>query len=82
MTNIYDQTYEMELTDLQDMLVDIQNTLISNYTIKDEIWKYHPGNENFVNPIKEYDEISFQIKHLEKEISEIELKILHLSSVN
>ena len=28
MTNIYDQTYEMELTDLQDMLVDIQNTLI------------------------------------------------------
>lgn len=82
MTNIYDQTYEMELTDLQDMLVDIQNTLISNYTIKDEIWRYHPGNENFVNPIKEYDEISLQIEKLEKQVSEIELKILHLSSAN
>lgn len=82
MTNIYDQTYEMELTDLQDMLVDIQNVLISNHTIKNEIWRYHPGNENFVNPIKEYDEISLQIERLEKQISEIELKILHLNLAN
>lgn len=82
MTNIYEQTYEMELNDLQDMLVDIQNTLISNYTIKDEIWRYHPANEKFVNPIKEYDEISSQIENLEKKISEIELKILHLNSSN
>ena len=82
MTNIYNQTYEMELTDLQDMLVDIQNTLISNYTIKDEIWRYHPGNENFVNPIKEYDEIISQIEKFEKQSSEIELKILHLKSSN
>jgi len=82
MDNTYNQTYEMELTDLQDMLVDIQNTLISNYTIKDEIWRYHPGNENFVNPIKEYDEIISQIEKLEKKSSEIELKILHLKSSN
>ena len=82
MTNIYNQTYEMELTDLQDMLLDIQNVLISNYTIKDEIWRYHPDNENFVNPIKEYDEIISQIEKLEKQSSEIELKILHLKSSN
>ena len=82
MDNTYNQTYEMELTDLQDMLVDIQNTLISNYTIKDEIWRYHPANENFVNPIREYDEIISQIEKLEKQSSEIELKILHLKSSN
>tara|TARA_R110001632_G_scaffold208577_1_gene332951 strand:+ start:1120 stop:1368 length:249 start_codon:yes stop_codon:yes gene_type:complete len=82
MTNIYNQTYEMELTDLQDMLLDIQNVLISNYTIKDEIWRYHPANENFVNPIREYDEIISQIEKLEKQSSEIELKILHLKSSN
>ena len=82
MDNTYNQTYEMELTDLQDMLLDIQNVLISNYNIKDEIWRYHPGNENFVNPIKEYDEIISQIEKLEKQSSEIELKILHLKSSN
>ena len=82
MTNIYNQTYEMELTDLQDMLLDIQNVLISNYTIKDEIWRYHPANEDFLNPIKEFDSISSQIKSLEKRISELELKILHLKSAN
>jgi|TARA_Y100000389_G_C17451116_1_gene514868 hypothetical protein len=82
MTNIYDQTYKMELSNLQDMLVDIQNILISNYNIKDEVWRYHPGNENFVNPIKEYDEIVSQIDDLEKQASEIELKILHLNSSN
>ncbi len=80
MTNIYDQTYEMELIDLQDMLVDIQNTLISNYNIKEEIWRYHPGNENFTNPIKEYDDISSQIDKIEKEISGIELDIINLIS--
>tara|TARA_R110001592_G_scaffold31712_2_gene111531 strand:+ start:1568 stop:1816 length:249 start_codon:yes stop_codon:yes gene_type:complete len=82
MTNIYDQTYKMELSNLQDMLVDIQNILISNYNIKDEIWRYHPGNKNFVNPIKEYDEIVSQIDDLEKQASEVELKILHLNSSN
>mgnify|MGYP003653175780 FL=1 len=82
MDNTYNQTYEMELTDLQDMLLDIQNVLISNYTIKDEIWRYHPANENFVNPIREYDEIISQIEKLEKQSSEIELKILHLKSSN
>ena len=82
MDNTYNQTYEMELTDLQDMLLDIQNVLISNYNIKDEIWRYHPGNENFVNPIKEYDEIISQIEKFEKQSSEIELKILHLKSSN
>ena len=71
MDNTYNQTYEMELTDLQDMLLDIQNVLISNYTIKDEIWRYHPANENFVNPIREYDEIISQIEKLEKQSNSI-----------
>jgi|TARA_S200002703_G_C3801414_1_gene247744 uncharacterized coiled-coil DUF342 family protein len=82
MTNIYDQTYEMEINELQDMLVDLQNQLISMYSIKDDIWRYHPANENFVNPIKEYDDLVSQIEKIEKQSSELELKIMHLKSAN
>tara|TARA_R110000823_G_scaffold47947_1_gene122132 strand:+ start:104 stop:352 length:249 start_codon:yes stop_codon:yes gene_type:complete len=82
MTNIYDQTYEMELSELQDKLANLQNLIISMYGIKDEIWRYHPSNENFVNPIKEFDNIESQIGKLEKQISELELNILHLKSAN
>lgn len=82
MTNIYNQTYEMELSSLQDMLVDLQNQLISMHNIKDDVWRYHPANENFVNPIKEYDNLVSQIEKIEKQSSELELKIMHLKSAN
>jgi len=72
----------MELTDLRDKLVNLQNILISMYTVKEEMWKYHPSNEDFINPIKEYDNLLIQIHKLEKQVSEVELKISHLSSLN
>lgn len=82
MSNIYEQEYRAELINLQDSLIGIQNMLTSMYTIKDEIWRYHPKNENFINPIKEYDNMSSEIDELEKKISKIELDILHLKSSN
>ncbi len=82
MDNIYDKTYKTELIDLQDLITDSQNVLLSLYNIKDEIWRYHPSNDDFVNPIKEYDEVSFQINELEKKISKLELDIIHLNSAN
>lgn len=82
MDNIYDKTYKTELIDLQDLITDSQNILLSLYNIKDEIWRYHPSNDDFVNPIKEYDEVSFQINELEKKISKLELDIIHLKSSN
>ena len=82
MANTYNQTYKMEITELQDQLVNLQNCLISMSSIKDDIWKYHPSNENFINPIKEYDEISSEMDELERKISKVELDILHLRSAN
>tara|TARA_B100001093_G_scaffold515060_1_gene590516 strand:- start:1452 stop:1700 length:249 start_codon:yes stop_codon:yes gene_type:complete len=82
MTNIYDQTYKMELTELQDILLNLQNSLTNMHLIKDEIWRYHPGNEDFINPIKEYDEITSQIDKMEREISGVELDIINLRSAN
>ena len=82
MDNIYNQISEMELHDLEDKLINLQNLIIEYYNIKDDLWRYHPGNKNFVNPIKEFDEVKNKIDKLEKDMSEIELKIMHLKSTN
>ena len=82
MDNIYNQISEMELHDLVVKLINLQNLIIEYYNIKDDLWRYHPGNENFVNPIKEFDEVKNKIDKLEKDMSEIELKIMHLKSTN
>ena len=82
MDNIYNQISEMELHDLEDKLINLQNLIIEYYNIKDDLWRYHPGNENFINPIKEFDEVKNKIDKLEKDMSEIELKIMHLKSTN
>ena len=82
MDNIYNQISEMELHDLEDKLINLQNLIIEYYNIKDDLQRYHPGNENFVNPIKEFDEVKNKIDKLEKDMSEIELKIMHLKSTN
>jgi hypothetical protein len=48
---------------------------MSNYTILEELWAYHPSNEHFINPIKEYEKMKLHILDLEKELEEIEQKI-------
>ena len=48
----------------------------------DEVWQYHPANPEFLNPIKVYDELKKSISLLEKDLSNLELKIKHLKSTN
>ena len=61
MDNIYQQIVDMELRDLEYKISFIQNDLVSNYTIMDELWKYHPANPDFVNVIKAYDEVTVKL---------------------
>ena len=82
MSNTYEQGYQDELTDLQDQLINLQNNLISMHSIRDDVWRYHPSNDDFVNPIAEYDNIVSEIDELQKTISKTELKIIHLKSAN
>ena len=72
----------MELNDLEDKLINLQNLVIQYYNIKEDLWRYHPANEDFINPITEHDEVKNKIEDVERNISEIELKILHLKSTN
>jgi predicted nucleic acid-binding Zn-ribbon protein len=82
MTNIYQQIVDMELHDLEDKMIDLQNVLVSNYSVLEELWTYHPSNPDFINPIKAYDELKKQIFEIEKELIDVENKIKHLRSAN
>jgi uncharacterized coiled-coil DUF342 family protein len=82
MDNIYQQIVDMELRDLEDKISFIQNALVSNYTIMNELWKYHPANPDFVNVIKAYDEVKKEIIKVEVQLTDLELKIKHIKSVN
>jgi len=82
MTNMYQQINEMDLQELEFELFQKQEQLLASCDYLDEVWQYHPGNEDFVNPIKEYDDLKVVIKKLEAQIEVIEDKIKHLKSIN
>jgi predicted nucleic acid-binding Zn-ribbon protein len=72
----------MKLQNLEDKVIDLTNVLISNYNILDEFWAYHPANENFINPIKEYDKMKLQIEALETELEETKAQIERFNALN
>jgi hypothetical protein len=80
--NIYDQIVDMELHDLENQMILLQNQLIGDYDVLDEMWKYHPANPDFINPIKVYDEFKKSINVIENKLEDLELKINHLKSTN
>ena len=78
----YKQIVDMELQDLENEMVDIQDELVSNYSVLNEMWVYHPANPDFINPIKAYDELKKSISKLENKLVDLELKIKTLKSEN
>ena len=82
MDNIYQQIVDMELRALEDKTSNLQNNLVSSYTIMDELWKYHPANPDFINVIKAYDEVKKEINNIEVQLFDLELKIKHIKSAN
>jgi len=82
MINMYQQIKNMDLQELEFELFQKQEQLLASCEYLDELWQYHPGNENFINPIKEYDDLKVVIGKLEKQILHIEDKIKHLKSNN
>lgn len=72
----------MKLQNLEDKAIDLTNILISNYNILDEYWAYHPSNENFINPIKEYEKMKLQIEALEIELDETKSQIEKFNALN
>lgn len=79
---MYQQIVDMELQDLENELINVQNQLIGDYEVLDEMWRYHPANPDFINPIKAYDILKKSIVNLENKLVELENKINHLKSTN
>jgi hypothetical protein len=44
-----------------------------------EIWKYHPSNPTFVNPVKAYNEINDKLNELDRRIKLLEREINYLN---
>jgi uncharacterized coiled-coil DUF342 family protein len=79
---MYKQIVAMELHQLEQNISNIQNELIGYHIMLDEVWRYHPANPDFLNPIKAYDELKKSISSLDEKLSDLELKIKHLKSTN
>ena len=65
----------VDLENLENKAIDLQNTIIHEYNVLEELWRYHPSNENFINPIKEHEILKERIGKLEMELGEVENKI-------
>ena len=65
----------VDLENLENKAIDLQNIIIHEYNILEELWRYHPSNENFINPIKEYEKLKEHIGELELKLDEIKNQI-------
>lgn len=63
------------MVDLENKAINLQNTIIHEYNVLEELWRYHPSNENFINPIKEYEILKERIGNLEIELDLIQNQI-------
>lgn len=62
-----------------DRLVELKNEYIFLSNIKEEVWKYHPSNEKFINPIKEFEDLTDKLDGLEFKINLLEREINSLN---
>ena len=65
----------VDLENLENKAINLQNTIIHEYNVLEELWRYHPSNENFINPIKEYEKLKERIGELELKLDEIQNQI-------
>jgi len=57
----------------------LRDQLMIVLDVKKEVWKYHPSNPDFVNPIKAYKELDVDFRLIEDEVEKLELKLNSLN---
>lgn len=61
--------------DIKSQLDNLKSEYLINSNYLDEVWRYHPSNPNFINPLKEF-------KNIQDRLNELEHKINHLEREN
>jgi len=79
---MYNQITNMGVEELNQKLCDLQNDVIEHTLTMDELWKYHPANPNFINPISLYKNLEIEVSNMDAEIENIESMIDALKSTN
>jgi hypothetical protein len=60
--------------DNKSQLDNLKSEYLINSNYLDEIWRYHPSNPNFINPLKEFKNIKDKLNELERKINLLERK--------
>ena len=63
------------VAELEDEILTLQNYIITISNVIDEMWKYHPENPNFLNPITECKELKKRKLVIENKIQDIDIKL-------
>lgn len=58
--------------DNKTQLDDLKVEYLVNSNYLDEVWRYHPSNPNFINPLKVYKELKDKLDELERKINILE----------
>jgi len=58
--------------DNKTQLDDLKVEYLVNSNHLDEVWRYHPSNPNFINPLKIYKELKDKLDELERKINILE----------
>jgi len=69
------------VAELEDEILTLQNYIITISNVIDEMWKYHPENLNFLNPITECKELKKRKIEIEGKIKDIDIKLSILKNI-
>jgi hypothetical protein len=68
--------------ELDKSFLRLQSKLVQNYKEVEEIWKYHPKNPKYINPITKYNDLINQNKEIEGQLDILLHKIIYLPRKN
>ena len=80
--NIFDmENNRITVEQLENKIYTLQDYITTISNVIDEMWKYHPENPDFKNPITECKELKKLKLEMEGDIQDMEVKLNILKNV-